>query len=124
MLETETTDYPGNLVAQAMLARMYGEDERWLDEKERHVAILRFRPGDPHRLRALAQADFNLGDYGGAREVLREALDAAPDDPDILLLHANLLAKEGRGDEGAVVAKRAMALHAERVKARAAKGAK
>ncbi len=100
LLDAEVRDYPGNQMARRLLSRMYAEDQRWLDQRE-HVAFLaRANPDDPIALRALAQCFFNLAEYAAARAALDAALFIAPEDPDVLLLNANLLAKEGKREEG------------------------
>ena len=66
---------------------------------------------------ALAQCEFNLKDYATARTTLDKALALAPEDPQVLLLHANLLAKEGKRDEGYAVFQRASKLNDARLKA-------
>jgi choline-sulfatase len=123
LLQSEIADYPGNYQAHRMIAQLYAEDEQWLDEKEHRMVILRARPEDPRLLRAVAQCDFNLRDYATARTRVDQALAVAPDDPDTLLLHANLLAKEGNREEGAAVFERARQMHEARVKQAAARQA-
>ena len=54
---------------------------------------------------------------------MNSALKFAPEDPDILLLHANLLAKEGKKDEGYAIFQKATALNEARVRAAEKKGA-
>ncbi len=117
LLEAEVRDYPGNQVARRLLSRLLGEDQRWLDQRD-HVGFLaRAAPQDPAARRALAQCLFNLKDYLGARRALDAAVELAPDDPDVLLLNANLLAKEGKRDEGFDMLKRANAAHEARIQA-------
>lgn len=117
LLEGEVKDYPGNVLARRLLARMYGDDARWLDEKLQLQALLAPRPKDVMTLVSLAQAEFNLQDYAASRVTLNKALALAPEEPQVLLLHANLLAKEGKRDEGYVVFQKASKLNDERAKA-------
>lgn len=124
LLEAEVKDYPGNRLARHMLARMFGEDQRWLDQKGHLEFLLRAQPTDPRAMLNLAQCLFNLADYAGARKVLNDALAASPEEPDILLLHANLLAKEGKREEGKAVFDKANAIHERRVREAEKKGAK
>jgi hypothetical protein len=86
--------------------------------------MARMRPKDVMTQLALAQCVFNLKDYATARTLVDGALKAAPDNPDVLLLHANLLAKEGKREEGAAVFERARTLDAARQKAEADAAAK
>ncbi len=116
LLEAEVKDFPGNVMARRMLARLYGEDQRWIDQRPHVEAIARSLPKDAEAHRHLAQCLFNLADYPGARKEVDRALELDSADPDIVLLHANLLAKEGKRDEGLEVFKRAEALNEARVR--------
>jgi arylsulfatase A-like enzyme/Flp pilus assembly protein TadD len=123
LLEGEVADYPGNRNARQMLSRMYAEDQRWLDQRD-HIAFLaRASPDQPGPLRALAQCLFNLGEYDGARNALDSVLELAPEDPDALLLNANLLAKEGKREEGLAMLKAANAANDRRIEAQKAAAA-
>jgi arylsulfatase A-like enzyme/tetratricopeptide (TPR) repeat protein len=123
LLEAEVQDFPGNIVARRMLSKLYGEDQRWIDQKPQAEAVARAFPKDAEAHRHLAQCLFNLADYPGARTAMNSALKFAPEDPDILLLHANLLAKEGKKDEGYAIFQKATALNEARVRAAEKKGA-
>lgn len=116
LLEAEVKDYPGNTNARRLLSKLYGEDQRWLDQRDQLAFLARANPQDPVVLRSLAQCLFNLKEYEPARIALDEALLLAPDDPDVLLLHANLLAKEGLREEGMKVLARANAANEKRIK--------
>ena len=72
-------------------------------------------PTDLTIRRPWAQAVFNTEDYKKAAEILAPALSAFPDDPDILLLHANILAKVGNMAEAEAVAARANELNRKRI---------
>jgi len=124
LLEAEVKDYPGNQLARRMLSRMYAEDGRWLDQKGHAEFLARARPKEAGPQLAVAQCLFNLSDFAGARKALDAALALAANDPDVLLLHANLLAKEGKRDEGLAVFQRARALNDARVAEAQKKGAK
>ena len=69
--------------------------EEWEEAAAEYSAALGFVPEDVELRRALAQAYFNMGDYGLAAEALAPALAQAPEHPYVLLLHANILAKQG-----------------------------
>ncbi len=116
LLEAEVKEYPGYQMARRLLSRMLAEDQRWLDQREHAAFLARANPQDPVVLRGLAQCLFNLQDYPGARTTLDEALLYAPEDPDVLLLHANLLAKEGNREEGLKVLAQANAANEKRIK--------
>lgn len=124
LLESEVKDFPGSMLARRMLSRMYGEDQRWLDQKAHAEFIARAAPEDAIARLNVAQCLFNLTDFLGARKELTVALALGPKNPDVLLLHANLLAKEGKREEGAIVAAEAKRLHEVRLKEAQARGAK
>lgn len=124
LLDAEVKDFPGNIMARRMLVKLYGEDQRWLDQRPHAEAIARAFPKEAGAQRQLAQCLFNLADYVAARQVLNHALELGPEDPDTLLLHANLLAKEGKKDEGYAVFQKATALNEARVAEARKKGAK
>lgn len=123
LLEAEIADYPGNAMARRILSRMYAEDQRWLEQKTHAAWLARALPKEADARRGLAQCLFNLDDYAGARKELDAALAIAPEDADVLLLHANLLAKEGKREEGAKVFEKARVLHEKRVAELEAKAA-
>lgn len=114
LLEAEIKEYPRNMLAQRALSRLFAEDGRWLEQKPAAEAVVALMPLEPLAYLDLAQCNFNLKDYGSARRTLDLALAMSAEDPDLLLLHANLLAKEGKKDEGKAVFDRATALHAAR----------
>lgn len=117
LLTAEVRDYPGNMFARRMLSRMYAEDQRWQDQKEHAAFMAQAFPQEGKAQMMFAQCLFNLSDFTAARRVLEVALKLDPEDPDILLLHANLLAKEGKRDEGFAVFQKATSLNEQRVKA-------
>lgn len=119
LLEAEVKEYPRNLMAHRALSRLYAEDGRWLDQKGSAEQVVLLLPREPLAYLDLAQCHFNLGDYGSARRTLDLGLTMAAEQPDLLLLHANLLAKEGKKEEGKAVFERASALHAARAAQRA-----
>lgn len=119
LLRAEIKDYPGNLLAMRMLVRMLEEDRNWSEARTQLVTLTRMRPKDPTWQLHLAQVQFNLDDYKAARQTLDGALALAPDDPDIVLLDANLLVKEGKRPEGQKQWERATQLNEARTKAAA-----
>lgn len=112
LLSAEVRDFPGNHTARAMLSRLYAEEGRWLDQKPHAAFLAQAQPREATPQLNFAQCLFNLAEYGASRRTLDVALSLAPEDPEVLLLHANLLAKEGKRDEGYAVFQRASALRA------------
>lgn len=110
VLEAELGDFPSSLEAHRALSKLYADDRDYLAQVVQVEELVRLQPGDSRALLEHAQCLFNMTDFPGARRVLDQALVVAPDDADVVLLHANLLAKEGRTEEGAVVFARAKAL--------------
>lgn len=117
LLEAELKDYPRYVRAHKLLASLYGHSQSWAQQLPHLEAVMEGAPGEVAAMIATAQCLFNLREYGRARKLIDQALTLAPDEPDVLLLHANLLAKEGKKDEGKVVYERANALHTARLKA-------
>lgn len=115
LLADEIKEYPGNLMARRMMATMLGEDRRYLDQVEQLKYLADTRPEDDETQLAYAQGLFNLQDYRGCRRLLDMLLERSPDSADILLLHANLLNKEGKKEEGRAAFLRADAIHTAQV---------
>ncbi len=127
LLEAEVKDYPGNQRARRLLAKLLGDDQRWDDQREQLAFLARSNPNDVKAIRALGQCLFNLQDYAAARGAVDAALELDSADPDVMLLNANLLSKEGRQEEAvamAAAANAANALRVERLNAEAAAKAK
>jgi predicted Zn-dependent protease len=114
LLSDEIKEYPGNLMARRLLATMYGEEQRWTEQAEILESIAKLQPKEVSAQVAWAQALFNIPDYKASRNIIDTLLPIYPDEPDVLLLHANLLAKEGKREEGYEVFKRADALNTAR----------
>ncbi len=110
LLEAEIGDFPRSVLAHRALARLHGDERDYLAQLDELRILKQLDGKNPDALRALAQCLFNLADYPGARAELDVALTMAPDDPDIVLLNANLLKKEGKDAEAAKTAERAFAL--------------
>ena len=121
LLDAELGDFPSSLEARRALSKIYADDREYAAQVAQVEELVRLQPGNARALLEHAQCLFNLSDYVGARRPLNAALALAPDDADVVLLHANLLAKEGKADEGAKVFERAKVLdHARRPAAPAA----
>lgn len=98
-------------------ARLLFAMEEWAASADDFMVYMEAFPSDHGVRREHAQAVYNTYDYELAAEVLAPALAARPDDPDILLLHANILVKIGDRAEAEAVADRARRLHRERLEA-------
>jgi thioredoxin-like negative regulator of GroEL len=98
-LQAGSEAFPQDLQVRLELANALMRAQRWDDAAAEYAGVVERNPKDDNARRAWAQAIFNAGDYPGAAKILAPALTRRPDDPDILLLHANLLAKEGKMDQ-------------------------
>ncbi|MFT4974867.1 MAG: choline-sulfatase [Myxococcota bacterium] len=107
---TETEIFPGNVEARMSLGNVLMRLELWEEAGAEFRALLDRTPEHTEARRGLAQSIFNTGDYVVAAEALAPALAATPDDPLVLLLHANILAKQGRRAEAEAAFTRAQAL--------------
>ena len=83
----------------------------WDQAIDAYRTLVELRPQDVNGQRSLAQAVFNTGDYDAAAKILAPAFAAAPEDPDVMLLQANILAKTDRREEGAKLAAEANELN-------------
>ncbi|MCK6505785.1 tetratricopeptide repeat protein [Myxococcota bacterium] len=89
-----------------------GEEERALALADR---LLKDSPDDPELLHARGVALFDLGRLDEARSEVEAALVKAPEQPDLLLLLANILRKQGHQAEAEAMRTRADAAHAKRL---------
>ncbi|MCK6524939.1 sulfatase-like hydrolase/transferase [Myxococcota bacterium] len=94
-LRAELDSFPNALPARVALAHAHMALEEWEEAAAEYDAALAMTPDDVELRRALAQAYFNMGDYELASDALAPALERAPEHPYVLLLHANILAKQG-----------------------------
>jgi arylsulfatase A-like enzyme/tetratricopeptide (TPR) repeat protein len=117
-LETESADFPDDRRVRHDLAHLLLRMERWDEAVAELSTLSAMMPKVVDVRRLWAQAVFNTGDYPASREVLAPALKAAPDDPEVLLLQANILQKLGQGEEAKVVFERAKVLHKAALEAR------
>ena len=115
--EAELAWFPKNRAVRRELAGLCMSSKDWVCARDNYALLAEESPkGPPNALRLMwAQALFNLEEYAQARAVLDPALESQG--PDILLLHANLLAKEGKREEGKKVFEQAQALKIKEVEA-------
>lgn len=116
-LRAESAAFPDSRQARIDIANLLMKQRAWDEAAAEYAAVVARAPRRWELRRAWAQAVFNTGDYPAARDVLAPALEASPDDPEVLLLHANLLQKLGSPDEAQAVFARARELHAASVAA-------
>ncbi|MBT3218263.1 MAG: hypothetical protein HN348_04175, partial [Proteobacteria bacterium] len=95
-LELELKHWPGNNIAARMLVALLVPKREWQAQAAVAEAALAADDSDLLLWHAQAQALFNLGLYDESREVLGEALKRDQNLSILLLLDANLLAKEGK----------------------------
>jgi arylsulfatase A-like enzyme/tetratricopeptide (TPR) repeat protein len=108
--ETELSLFPEDSALWRRLATLLMELGAWERAGQAMGELAAREPEDLEPRRGQILAVFNTGDYRQARDLLDPLLAQRPDDPDLLLLHANLLSKEGRREEGKRVFEKAQAL--------------
>lgn len=90
-----------------------------MGEKERALALadrlLKDQPADPELLHARGVALFDLGRVDEARTEVEAALVKVPEQPDLLMLLANILRKQGLQAEAEAMRVRADAAHTKRL---------
>ena len=116
-LENEALWFPRRQDVRLELGNALAKVERWDDAAAEYAALTRMAPKRPEPRRLWAQAVFNAGDYEQAGEILAPALQDHPDDPWVLLLHANVLQKLGKEEEAIAAFEEAKKLHAALKKA-------
>jgi predicted Zn-dependent protease len=109
-LQAELEILPSNYRARRALATWYMQNKQWDDAAAELQMLVELRTQDHAARVSWAQALFNAAAYEEAQKVLTPAIEAAPNNPEGLLLQANLLAKQGKREEGAVLAKKAQEL--------------
>jgi arylsulfatase A-like enzyme/tetratricopeptide (TPR) repeat protein len=100
LLAREVAHHDGNLKAWFALARVSTQQRRWdeqLRAASRAVELFEREP-EMHYLKVLAL--FNLDRFTEARLAVDAGLKVDPLHPDLLLMDANLLAKEGKREQG------------------------
>jgi tetratricopeptide (TPR) repeat protein len=111
----ESTYFPIDASLLAQTSALTFELQQWSETDTVYQSLERMTPLSSKQRLHWAQATFNLEDYPLALERLQPALESAPNDADILLLHANILAKVGEREQGLEVFKRAKSLNKKRL---------
>ncbi len=107
---------PNDREARRLLGETFMAMKDWDEAAAEYAWIVENYPDDVSARLGQAQAVFNAGDYSLSASILAPALLSAPEDPYVLLLHANLLNAQGEKDEAKIVFERAKALKAKRSK--------
>jgi len=110
-LEAEVEWFPHKPELRLELGNTYMKLERWDDAAAEFEILHAMVPKRPASRRLWAQALFNSGDPEAAAKTLAPTLTEFPDDPWVLLLHANILGAIGQIEEGDKVFKEAQVLH-------------
>lgn len=114
--QQESLWFPADRAVRRELAELLMTAERWEEAAAEYAWLSQSNQGVDPRLRlGWAQAEFNQASFERAAEILQPALEAAPEDPALLLLYANLLAKQGQRERGREVFERAQALRAAKL---------
>jgi choline-sulfatase len=98
LLRLELSNHPRNVLAAKALTRELSDAKDWAGLIEVAASQVELDPSDPAFWDAWAQGLFNLGKYTESRDVLDRALAVHPHSPQLLLLDANLLKKEGHDE--------------------------
>ena len=109
-LRGELLDWADNTEARQLLVRLLGEEKRFDEQLEQVDFLLAREPESVLFLHARAQTLFNMDDLDGTLLALEAGLRQAPDDPRMLLLLANLQARQGQPELAQETFARASAL--------------
>ncbi|MEY3213145.1 MAG: hypothetical protein RIT28_3626 [Pseudomonadota bacterium] len=119
-LRAELDRYPMNHAARWAQANILMERKSW-DEAAAEYRFMAEADAEQHNARVMwAQAVFNTADYEQAAQILAPTLAAQPKNPRAMMLHANILAKTGKKEQGEPIAKEAQALFAAEIEAKKA----
>jgi predicted Zn-dependent protease len=100
LYERELEHHPRTVGAALDLVTLLAEEQDYAAERALAKDLAERMPTEPRLWHAWAQSAFNLGELAEARGALDQALERFPKNPELVLLDANLLAKEGKRDEG------------------------
>lgn len=108
-MRAELEWFPGNRPAREALALHDMLQGDWSTARDHYTLLANAPDTKPADRVGWAQALFNLKEFDAAAEVLAPLLTGKPD-ASALLLHANILAKQGKREEGQRVFEKAQAL--------------
>ena len=105
--QRELQYFPANSTVREQLAGLLMAAKDWQGAADQFEALIKMDGSLPGYHLGWAQAVFNLGDYAAAKVHLAPALATSPDDPEIVLLHANIVGKLEGSEAGAKIFERA-----------------
>lgn len=100
---------------QLKIAKIYEQQQNWSASAHHYCAVASARPQLTRAHLNCAQTHFNLGNIDAAETALKPALQMAPEGPFVLLLHANILAKQGHTEEATKIFEKAKILREQQV---------
>lgn len=109
-LESEVEWFPLNPALRLELGNLYMKQEAWDDAAAEFDMLRRLVPGDSVPSRLYVQALFSSGDLEAAENAIAPLMESHPDDAEVVLMYANILAASGRLEEGEAVFAEAKAL--------------
>ena len=89
------------------IAKLYEQRSDWVGAGKHHCELTHLRSQSARSHLNCAQSLFNQGEIEKAKEALHPAIQMVPNGPFILLLSANIAAKEGRTDEASTLFEKA-----------------
>ncbi len=109
-LRAELDHFSNQTDARVMLAELLGQRGAWDEAAAEYAFLVDLKNAKPMWRHNLAQSVFNTGDYERAEELLAPLMGVEPPLPEALLLQANILAKQGKREEGQKLFERAQEL--------------
>ncbi len=106
-LKRELDAFPGSRDERIMLADVLTRLGAWDEAAAEYAFLAETEPGDHHWAHNHAQCVFNTADYERAGEILAPLLEVSEPLPEVLLLRANILGKQGLMEEGQAMFERA-----------------
>ena len=113
-LKAELKEYPDNRSARLLLVRVLSVDEKYEEALPVVEVMLKARGEDMRLLLTKAQLHFNLKQYDACEAALVRAEKLDAEEPELLLLKANLVSKQGNEELGKEIYEAAKASKARR----------
>lgn len=112
--EAEITHFPDPDL-QLKIAKLYENQKNWPASANHYCAVSSVRPKFTRAHLNCAQTHFNVGNIEAAEKSLESALHLSPQDPFVLLLHANILAKQGQTEQATKIFEQAKKIRQQQV---------